>query len=456
MKALNIIAMGAIAAAAFAGCLDDSTTSVEEDVAQLQQELGFPVLNTGSYSAHLEESLRFNSARPGSDVEAGRVLFGLTTDLEAIDESGGLFQGPSQGFEGVVESNGRACATCHRSLSLSLGMPPPPLSDHVPLTDPLFTGLDADAQQDPDGFDNLENHALFKYRPGRFNLARTQDDPFRKVFFWRKSPALVNVIFSRGFLLDGRMRVMFETDRGAIFSHTQEEDKRFDDIISLQDVQDLEAFQFSFLSQPELEALLDPNHPNFPLLAYNPFATVPISNFQQLKGAVVFVRDCMSCHNTPNVFNNISNVQGIGSDPDRPPSFPAFGPNVGRNFNVGVSERNKHNLRFTVPIEGGGFETVVLPLAREDGSVHMLPVTFDVGLAATTGRSEDVGRFKVPQLRNIKNLAPYFHDNSADTLEEVIEYFNSNAYNHSKDGKKHKIKESPHERAALLEFLKIL
>ncbi len=442
--------------AALLGCGSSEPTSIEEDVAQAEDELGLSLINGGSYSLHLVPTLRFNSIRPGSDADAGRERFGLAADMETIDTTLGLFEGPSQVFEGVVVSNGRVCATCHRGQSVSLGMPRPPLSDHIAPDDPIFTGLHADAQQDPDGESNLEDHALFKYRPNRFNLARSQDDPFRKVFFWRKSPALVNAVFSRGFLLDGRARLMFETARGAVFSHTQESDKRFDDLFQHSDNRNLEAFIFSQLSDPDLGALLDSDHPNHAYLGTHPFATVPVTTLAQWRGRNVFIRDCMSCHNTPNVFNNIWNVQAIGSDLDRPPQFPAFGPNIGRAFNIGVSERNRHNLRFSVPVGGGQFEPVVLPLANEDGSVNMHTVTFDIGLAATTGKSEDIGRFKVPQLRNIKNLGPYFHDNSADTLEEVIAYFNSNHYNNSKDGKLHRIHQSPQEKSDLLAFLNIL
>jgi cytochrome c peroxidase len=62
----------------------------------------------------------------------------------------------------------------------------------------------------------------------------------------------------------------------------------------------------------------------------------------------------------------------------------------------------------------------------------------------------------VPQLRNIASLAPYFHDNSAATLEEVVDYFNSDAYNQSVDGREHPIHLGQHERAALLAFLRVL
>ncbi len=42
----------------------------------------------------------------------------------------------------------------------------------------------------------------------------------------------------------------------------------------------------------------------------------------------------------------------------------------------------------------------------------------------TTRRPEDVGRFKVPTLRNIAVTAPYFHNGVAQTLEQVVHFDN--------------------------------
>lgn len=47
----------------------------------------------------------------------------------------------------------------------------------------------------------------------------------------------------------------------------------------------------------------------------------------------------------------------------------------------------------------------------------------NTGLHAVTGRQEDMGRFKAPTLRNIALTAPYMHDGSIATLEEVIEHY---------------------------------
>lgn len=47
----------------------------------------------------------------------------------------------------------------------------------------------------------------------------------------------------------------------------------------------------------------------------------------------------------------------------------------------------------------------------------------NTGLHAHTGRAEDVGRFRPPTLRNIAVTAPYMHDGSIATLEEVLDHY---------------------------------
>jgi len=42
------------------------------------------------------------------------------------------------------------------------------------------------------------------------------------------------------------------------------------------------------------------------------------------------------------------------------------------------------------------------------------------GLAEFTGHDEDMGKFRTPSLRNVALTAPYMHDGSIATLEEVI------------------------------------
>jgi cytochrome c peroxidase len=56
-----------------------------------------------------------------------------------------------------------------------------------------------------------------------------------------------------------------------------------------------------------------------------------------------------------------------------------------------------------------------------DGS----PVTTnDPGLALITGRCQDIGAFTVPPIRGLAARAPYFHDGSAATILDIVNFYN--------------------------------
>ncbi|MBO0931466.1 cytochrome-c peroxidase [Fibrella aquatilis] len=52
----------------------------------------------------------------------------------------------------------------------------------------------------------------------------------------------------------------------------------------------------------------------------------------------------------------------------------------------------------------------------------------DVGRFAISRDSADLGKFKVPNLRNIALTAPYMHDGSVSSLREVIEFYNDSVH----------------------------
>lgn len=97
---------------------------------------------------------------------------------------------------------------------------------------------------------------------------------------------------------------------------------------------------------------------------------------------------CTGCHNTPNVGSN----------------------STGAFFDIGVTsaERRAPDVPlYTFRCDVGG-----API-----------VTTDPGRALITGRCTDIGRFKVPSLRGLATRAPYFHDGSAATLEDVVDHY---------------------------------
>lgn len=81
----------------------------------------------------------------------------------------------------------------------------------------------------------------------------------------------------------------------------------------------------------------------------------------------------------------------------------------------------------------------------------------DTGRQAVTGRVGDVGKFKVPGLRNIAVTAPYMHDGSLPTLEAVIEHYDAGGRGDPTTDPLIKPRSlSDDEKADLLEFLRSL
>lgn len=81
----------------------------------------------------------------------------------------------------------------------------------------------------------------------------------------------------------------------------------------------------------------------------------------------------------------------------------------------------------------------------------------DFGRYRVTGDDKDKGRFKTPTLRNIALTAPYMHDGSINSLEEVITLYNEGGKPHrNKDARIKPLHLSKEEEADLLAFLKSL
>lgn len=105
--------------------------------------------------------------------------------------------------------------------------------------------------------------------------------------------------------------------------------------------------------------------------------------------------------------------------------------------------------------------------ARNNGLYQESP---DAGVERITDNPMDNGSFKIPSLRNIALTAPYMHDGSIPTLEEVMEHYNGNVQNHDNlhpmlrdtgpmgigSGPPRKLNLSPYDKTALLAFLHTL
>jgi cytochrome c peroxidase len=80
------------------------------------------------------------------------------------------------------------------------------------------------------------------------------------------------------------------------------------------------------------------------------------------------------------------------------------------------------------------------------------------GLYRFTRTASDMGRFRAPTLRNIAVTAPYMHDGSLQTLEQVIDHYaaGGRAHNPYRSELLHGFAITPEQRADLVEFLRSL
>lgn len=81
----------------------------------------------------------------------------------------------------------------------------------------------------------------------------------------------------------------------------------------------------------------------------------------------------------------------------------------------------------------------------------------DPGVFGVTHQAADFGKFKDTPLRNLTRTAPYMHDGSAASLEEVVDYYNTGGTpNPALDGNMAPLNLSDQEKADLVAFLKSL
>jgi cytochrome c peroxidase len=123
--------------------------------------------------------------------------------------------------------------------------------------------------------------------------------------------------------------------------------------------------------------------------------TIPITGVAGLNGGPsdplgtqTFKGTCTTCHNTPNVGNHSVPLAidiGLNDPSRRTPDMPLF--------------------------------TLV---NNQTGETRQ---TMDPGRALITGKWKDIGKIKGPILRGLSARAPYFHNGSAATFLDVVNFY---------------------------------
>jgi cytochrome c peroxidase len=207
-----------------------------------------------------------------------------------------------------------------------------------------------------------------------------------------------------GYQHDARFGSLQEQARGALFAHAEvsvEPPKRMLD--------DIAAFQQTLFSSPGVELLAEAIRNGSGFL---PDPDPELTELEQ-QGKVVFNRACAQCHgstlhpgtSTPDVtlpgIRTIARYHNIFTACPRP-TTDGYAPCPSR------LARNARTYRITLA----------------DGSFQFV-TTSDPGRLLLTGQPADLNIMDVTQLRGIGRTAPYFHNNSAATLEEVLDHYDA-------------------------------
>jgi cytochrome c peroxidase len=348
-------------------------------------------------------------------------------------------------------ANGRACADCHMP-SEAFQLSPfvararfealmAKRANDKNADDPLFRPIDADDfRENGDGasdFSNLVENGLVRVTmplPANVQMidpatgqptADTSVDLWRAVIpvfnvaitgpdgrlpIWPPAPPRVPILGldpngpnrQGGYQHDARFATLQEQARGALIAHAQATVEP-----PAQMLDDLAAFQQTLFSSPGVERLADAILSGGPVVDPDP----ELNELEQ-QGKIVFNRACGTCH-------------GGSTHPS------TSTPETGMARPIGI---RYHNIQTACPRPAiDGFAPCPPRLARNartyritlaDGTFQTV-TTSDPGRLLLTGQPGDLGVMDATQLRGISRTAPYFHNNSAATLEEVLDHYDA-------------------------------
>jgi len=333
--------------------------------------------------------------------------------------------------------NGRTCETCH---SRSTGTLSPDDVRELLKGDPnnplfLHDGLDDGVS----GTSRIAEHATIRIvRPLPPNVKIAGDPSATSVVLLRGIPGTVNTpALDPALMYDLRARTLADQALGAIHDHAQNTVEPAEEQLAL--IADFQRTDKRFFSSDEL----------YDFARGGPAPVLPPGNTKsEQRGRLMFVETEI----TPGSTKGICALCHAGPMLNQTSPFNFGAPPGARIANIGVSERNLLNLP-------------VYTFLIDDGSGDERAVTMpDPGIPLTNPRPPGVpppfvrhpaffaGFFKIPSLWGVKKTAPYFHDNSAKTLEEVAAFY-TNLFANNPD---FPVQLTAQDEADMVAYLKLL
>ena len=304
--------------------------------------------------------------------------------------------------------NGRTCETCHSRSTGTLS--PDDVRERLTKdpNDPLFLhdGLDDGVS----GTSRIAEHATIRIvRPLPPNIRIAEDPSATSVVLLRGIPGTINTpALDPALMYDLRAGTLADQALGAIHDHAQNTVEPTQEQLAL--IAEFQRTDRRFFSSDALEDFAHGGPP--PVLP-------PGKTQSEQRGRLMFVEAeftpgstkgiCAQCHTGP-MLNQTS------------PFNPAAPPGA-RIANIGVSERNLLNLPVYTFLIDDGFGDVQAVRLPDPGIPLTNPRPPGVPPPFVRHPAFFAGMFKIPSLWGVKKTAPYFHDNSAKTLEEVAAFY---------------------------------
>lgn len=422
-----------------------------------------------------------------------------------------------------AHTNGRACASCHVREEHTV-LTPAHVQDLLASapSDPLFNRIDAD--------DPLADEPTYEHlKKGLVRVTVTLNEkmdlidfdgnvvtpPDRKIAVWRAVPSVENTAITAPYQYDGRRPTLQLQAQAAVTDHSQGGQ------VAQEDLDAIAAFQQRQFTSGRARSVARRLAHGTPVEDIErPELSMELTP-AQARGRDVYDVACEACHGgatTLQVVNRaVHDLAFLQLKPDgnvlydtsvQPPKpvlrpqpnneflnvgfgnisylGQIFGDFFGPRFNASVS-LPQYRYRFytdatrtvpiadlpPVPVTVSGDPLDLQAAQDENGAPivgpNLLPQRFstDPGRAAITGEPQDFEAFDVPALRGIAHTAPYFHDNSAETLRDVVDLYsrfilqffgplNLPLVNPPEDGSIFQESLSPQQKQDLLEFLQVL
>jgi cytochrome c peroxidase len=407
---------------------------------------------------------------------AGADLSDASPERRSEDLSGGYSRRGARLFdEPFAGTNGRSCASCHAR------------DDHTTLTpahvqdllasapdDVLFNGIDADDPAAPDpSFEHLQKGLVRVVLRLADNVdvidadGRVITAADRSIFVWRGVPSVENTALTAPYQYDGRAATLEEQAQGAIVAHSQGGSVSDDDLKRIAD------FEQAVFSSARARFVFEQIEHGTPLeYIPDPEAHLRLSA-GEASGRQVYESACAPCHGGATTreivdpaihdfaFFELGADGNVQFDTSGEAPVPVFASHANDGFLPGYSvlsylgqvgafpafnasvQLPRYRLRFYTdatrrqpvtelpprPVTFSGEPTDPRPAVDANGAPivgpNFVPQAFstDPGRAAITGNPLDFEATDMPQLRGAAKTAPYFHDNSAATLQDVVDIY---------------------------------